>query len=84
MHHGLLDDILGDLNVSPWSPHFGGLLRESGRGVQATWPTNLAPMRIPIDHCLVSPDVSVVGRRVGPDVGSDHFPIVVDVQIGSR
>lgn len=77
--------LLGDLNVTPWSPHFKSLLKSTGmkdatqgRGVQPTWP-NLTPLlRIPIDHCLHSPDITVVNKRVGPDAGSDHFPIIVD------
>ena len=43
--------VLGDLNVTPWSPHFSRLLSDSGLqdsahgfGVQPTWPTWLAPM----------------------------------------
>jgi endonuclease/exonuclease/phosphatase (EEP) superfamily protein YafD len=41
----------------------------------------LAVLRIPIDHCLVSPSVAIVDRRVGPPVGSDHLPVFVDFAI---
>ena len=34
----------------------------------------------PIDHCLLSDDLFVENRFVGKFVGSDHFPIVVDVR----
>jgi len=77
--------LAGDLNTSPWSPHFGDLLKASrlrdsrrGFGIQATWPAPIWPMRTPIDHCLVSPGIRVVDRRVGADTGSGHLPIVVD------
>ena len=77
--------LLGDLNCSPWSPSFSRLLRESGlkdsargRGVQPTWPSNNFFLRIPLDHCLYSPAITVVRREVGPAVGSDHFPLIVD------
>ncbi len=55
-----------------------------GFGVQRSWPTSmkvsiLGTMRIPIDHALVSRDVKVLDRRVGPFIGSDHFPIMVDI-----
>ncbi len=34
---------------------------------------------LPLDHCLVSDEILVANRRVGPFVGSDHFPVVVDL-----
>ncbi len=78
--------VLGDLNVSPWSPYFHDLAASSrlvdsrlAFGIQATWPTAIWPLRIPIDHCLVSPEIAVNQRMVGPSTGSDHLPIVVDV-----
>lgn len=76
--------LVGDLNATPWSPAFRGLVRRSGltdtlrgRGWQPTWPTRFFPFWIPLDHCLVSPDLTVFSRRVGEDVGSDHRPVVV-------
>jgi endonuclease/exonuclease/phosphatase (EEP) superfamily protein YafD len=34
-------------------------------------------LRVPIDNCLVSPDVAVLERRYGEDAGSDHFPLII-------
>lgn len=80
--------LLGDLNTSPWSPFFRQLLLESGLrdgsqglGIQPTWPTANSLFRIPLDHCLHSPNIQIISKKVGPDVGSDHFPIIVDFQI---
>ena len=77
--------ILGDLNTTPWSPHFRALLTAAnvrnasrGHGLNASWPVPIFPMRIPIDHCLVSREILVSKVRVGPNVGSDHFPLIVD------
>jgi endonuclease/exonuclease/phosphatase (EEP) superfamily protein YafD len=77
--------VLGDLNVTPWSRHFTKSLRAAGlldsargRGVQTTWPTFAFWMRIPIDHCLHAPAIRVHRRWTGPDVGSDHYPLIVD------
>lgn len=80
--------LFGDLNTSPWSPYFQDLLSASGLrdsrqgfGIQATWPVAFPPARIPIDHCLVSPEIAVHERHIGPDVGSDHLPVIVDFSL---
>lgn len=81
--------ILGDLNTTSWSPVFQDFLRAAqlrdsrvGFGLQPTWPAVAAPLRIPIDHCVVSEDIVVQQRRVGPRIGSDHLPVVVEFSIG--
>jgi endonuclease/exonuclease/phosphatase (EEP) superfamily protein YafD len=38
-------------------------------------------MRVPIDHLVHSPVLEVTDRRLGPDLGSDHFPLLVDLQV---
>ena len=80
--------VAGDLNATPWSHGFRQLvrlrgLRDSavGRGVQATWNARRWVPRIPIDHVVVSPEVRVIARRVGPDVGSDHLPVEATLAI---
>jgi endonuclease/exonuclease/phosphatase (EEP) superfamily protein YafD len=32
---------------------------------------------LPIDHVLVTPHWAVVARQVGPQLGSDHLPVLV-------
>lgn len=83
--------ILGDLNITPWSPHFADFLeaaelQDSGRGfgLQPTWPAGNRLLQIPIDHCLVSSGVLMEERRVGPDVGSDHLPLFVSFATQNR
>jgi endonuclease/exonuclease/phosphatase (EEP) superfamily protein YafD len=80
--------IAGDLNMTERSPGFRTLLRDGrlhdsrlGFGVHATWPVQLPMFLIPLDHCLVSREVAVLDRRVGPAVGSDHYPVVVDLAL---
>ena len=80
--------IIGDLNVSPWSPYFDSLLESSGlvnarqgHGLIPSWPTFIPFMMIPIDHCLVSPDISVIDIDSSPEIGSDHLPILVRLNI---
>ncbi len=80
--------LIGDLNTSPWSPHFRDLLSQSGLknsmkgfGFQPSWPSNNRFLRIPLDHMLHSPGIAIHNRVVGEDVGSDHFPVIVDFSI---
>ena len=81
--------ILGDLNTAPWSYFFKRLTKISGTrdarrgfGVSPSWPAipTLFPLLIPIDHCLVSPGLSVANFAVGGDVGSDHYPLEVELR----
>ncbi|MDZ4689201.1 MAG: endonuclease/exonuclease/phosphatase family protein [Planctomycetaceae bacterium] len=80
--------VAGDLNATPWSATFRNLtargrMRDSslGFGLHPTWPT-VGPVSIlPIDHVLVSPTLGVRNRRVGPRLGSDHRPVVVDLVV---
>jgi endonuclease/exonuclease/phosphatase (EEP) superfamily protein YafD len=80
--------VAGDLNMSVWSPYYAQFKRKthlkdarSGFGVIPTWPTFVPPVMIPIDHFLVSSNVKVVDLHTGPDIGSDHLPLVLDVVI---
>ncbi|MBT9312672.1 endonuclease/exonuclease/phosphatase family protein [Leptothoe kymatousa] len=65
-----------------------------GFGIQPTWPRVgsyfglprwtqwlISPLQIPIDHCLVSPQIRVADVHTGTDTGSDHAPLVVDLVI---
>lgn len=80
--------LIGDLNVTPWSPHYrrfttiSGLKNASeGRGIYPSWPSFSPLMMIPIDHFLHSIGVSVHSVRIGSHVGSDHFPVIVDFAV---
>jgi endonuclease/exonuclease/phosphatase (EEP) superfamily protein YafD len=80
--------LCGDFNLSPWSPFFFDLLQESGLadsgrgfGIQPTWPAEHYLLRTPIDHCLVSPHIAVHRRRLGPRMGSDHLPVILDFSL---
>jgi endonuclease/exonuclease/phosphatase (EEP) superfamily protein YafD len=77
--------LLGDLNMTPWSPSFRRFLEQSGLqdsangyGLQPSWPTQFSPLGIPIDHCLYSRDIHITHRRTGSRVGSDHLPLIID------
>lgn len=80
--------IMGDFNATPWSRLFAQLRQRAGLcdsragfGVQASFPSAPAVLRIPIDHLLASCSIGVRDRRIGPDVGSDHLPVIADLVI---
>ncbi|MBL8206698.1 MAG: endonuclease/exonuclease/phosphatase family protein [Blastocatellia bacterium] len=80
--------VIGDLNSSIWSPYFSDLEQSSnlssvrkGFGILPTWPTYFPPLMIPIDHCLVSSEFQVLNCRTGPNIGSDHLPLIVDLAL---
>jgi endonuclease/exonuclease/phosphatase (EEP) superfamily protein YafD len=78
--------VIGDMNITPFSPHFQDLLAEGklrsaaeGFGWQASWPSFFPPAGIQIDHALVNSRVSVEHFTRGAATGSDHLPIVADL-----
>jgi endonuclease/exonuclease/phosphatase (EEP) superfamily protein YafD len=82
--------LAGDLDLTPWSPDFAELLARGGlvdtglrRGLTATWLSRLPFLGLMIDHVLVSPDIGVADSRLGDRIGSEHFPLIVDLAIPS-
>ena len=76
--------VIGDLNVTPWSPYFKDFVQISqlkdsrqGFGIHCTWPSMAPLLWIPIDHCLLSANAKVHNRQVMSNYGSDHYPIVI-------
>jgi endonuclease/exonuclease/phosphatase (EEP) superfamily protein YafD len=77
--------VIGDMNTTEGSPLFSDFVRATGLrdsrlgfGRQPSWPTDL-PYRITLEHAFVSDDLAVVARRLGPSIGSDHFPLILDL-----
>jgi len=78
--------VIGDFNISTWSPYFTDMRNRSGLknasdgfGILPTWPAVLPGLMIPLDHCLVSQDMTVQNIRTGGNTGSDHLPLFVHV-----
>ena len=85
--------IMGDLNISMWSPYYrwaieGSGLRNARQGL-GILPTHsviapqFAALSAPLDHCLVSSDIQVKDFRLGAAIGSDHLPIIAELLIES-
>jgi endonuclease/exonuclease/phosphatase (EEP) superfamily protein YafD len=81
--------ICGDFNTPPWSGPLrrfaaDGRLRDLYGGhawAGYSWPTWGSLLRVPLDNCFVSDGVTVTAHHDGPNVGSDHRPLVVDFAV---
>jgi endonuclease/exonuclease/phosphatase (EEP) superfamily protein YafD len=80
--------VAGDFNISPWSSFYGQFVRDSnlidadlGQRLQASWPSILGPFGMRIDHCLHSEHWDVVTTRTGPELGSDHLPVIAELHL---
>lgn len=80
--------LIGDLNTTSWSYYFKNFIKamhlvdsRKGFGLQTTWPSILPIMAITIDHILISPDIKVLNHKIGPHIGSDHYPVFVELVI---
>jgi endonuclease/exonuclease/phosphatase (EEP) superfamily protein YafD len=80
--------VCGDFNTVSWSAQFQDFSRSAEltdvfRGLWHgySWPSWSPLLAVPLDRCLISDGLAVRGRHFGPSIGSDHFPLVVDVAI---
>jgi endonuclease/exonuclease/phosphatase (EEP) superfamily protein YafD len=80
--------VVGDFNITPYSPYFEDWLARTGltdtrrgRTFSPSWPVQLPFLGIPIDHCVVSRDVVIVRHRGLPAFGSDHYPILAELAL---
>ncbi len=76
--------LLGDWNITPYSPFFSRLLESTGfknqtmsRFFLPTWPAQYYSFfQIPIDHILHRGRMTLIDKRRGPSLGSDHHAVV--------
>ncbi len=79
----------GDLNCTPFARTFQTFLASTGlrdsargRGLFNTWSPGLGWWAgLPIDHVLVSQGVTVLDRRAGPRIASDHRWVEVRLRV---
>jgi endonuclease/exonuclease/phosphatase (EEP) superfamily protein YafD len=78
--------LLGDLNVTHWSPTFKDMITtaglENGRsefGHLATWPAIGSIAWLPFDHILTTPDLTISKLERGPNIGTDHLPLAAEI-----
>lgn len=76
--------LAGDLNSSPWSAAFAGFAALGWRRASGLQPTWGGPLGIPIDQVLASPQWRLDSQTRGPDLGSDHRPVLVRLRLPAR
>lgn len=80
--------LAGDFNATPWSFGLRGFDRQVPDMQRATqgqrsWPTEIAfpfPL-VPIDQVYAGGGLRVLRLERGPNVGSDHFPILAGLSL---
>ncbi len=77
--------LVGDFNATPWSPIMVDVVRAGFRPVdcgapwRSTWLSRAPLLGLPIDLAYAGPTVRAARCRVGAAVGSDHFPLVIQL-----
>ena len=78
--------VAGDFNSTPWSSAFSRFgevsgLTHMGRFLP-TFPSGQSGLpQLAIDHMFASPAVRFADVWIGPDVGSDHRPLLAEIQL---
>jgi endonuclease/exonuclease/phosphatase (EEP) superfamily protein YafD len=84
--------LAGDWNTPVWSPTYARMLQASGLEAteRSAWPAasrlfwrnrGVTLIGSPVDHVAVSEGIAVADHFLGPDFGSDHLPVVVDLKL---
>lgn len=85
--------VAGDFNLTPWSfglAHLDKRLRLERRDrAIPSWPAMrrlsgklvALPAFLPIDHIYAGPEWRTVAIRRGPRLGSDHYPLIIDLKL---
>jgi endonuclease/exonuclease/phosphatase (EEP) superfamily protein YafD len=81
--------VIGDFNATPWSASMKTFTRDTRLGntsqgtiFGATWNV-WEPHRLLIDHAFLSSHWKLHAREVGPNVGSDHRPLLIRAALRS-
>lgn len=88
--HGKPAIVLGDLNDVAWSPTTLNLMRAGdlldprrGRGFYNTYPARWPGLRYPLDYVFNTCHFRICGMRVLPEFGSDHLPLIAELNLAS-
>ena len=79
--------VAGDFNTTMWANSYSPFLSiglvnvREGFGLYPTWPSQFGSLGIPIDHILVSDEITVKSTKIGNQIGSDHLPLITELEI---
>lgn len=83
--------VAGDLNDVAWShttrlfQRISGMLDpRRGRGLLTTYHAGIPLVRWPLDHVFHDPSFTLVRLRRLRSMGSDHFPVLAELQLSPR
>lgn len=84
---GVEQVLIGDFNSTSQGVLVSDLCRRAGladarrgHGNAGTWPSHLpAALRVPIDGAYLSRNLAATDLAVGPDIGSDHLPLLLTI-----
>ncbi|WP_420333508.1 endonuclease/exonuclease/phosphatase family protein [Roseibium sp.] len=87
--------VIGDWNSAPWSARFQRTLSENElrTAYPGGWPRTTRfffdyrlywILGSPVDQFAVSEDVKVLNVSTGPDIGSDHLPLIVEIELPAK
>lgn len=74
--------VMGDFNLTPWSRFYQRFTQKTGlknarnfrNGFHMSWYG--WGFYLPIDHIFYSSDIAINRFEIGPNVGSDHYPLI--------
>jgi endonuclease/exonuclease/phosphatase (EEP) superfamily protein YafD len=82
--------LAGDLNLTPDAPLYSSIIDQTGlrdvlagRGWHPTWMAGFWPLALRIDHQFASAALCVEHAKVGPDIGSDHRPLIARYRLAA-
>lgn len=84
--------VIGDWNSAPWSARFQRTLAENSlrTAYPGGWPIATRfffdhrlhwILGAPVDQFAVSDDIRVLGVSTGPHIGSDHLPLIIEIEL---
>ncbi|WP_421979059.1 endonuclease/exonuclease/phosphatase family protein [Roseibium sp.] len=84
--------VIGDWNSAPWSARFQRTLADNNlrTAYPGGWPRTTRfffdhrlrwILGAPVDQFAVSGGIKVLGVSTGPHVGSDHLPLIIEIEL---